>query len=404
MPSNKNKSNIGQNITKKSRGRKRHSRKALTDIGINELNALSIVDPSSPGKIQKIPTQALNKPKKINKRVHDIGISKSPELSKSEKRPRTDKDTLAPGSVENVDPSEPNDARTHDESQNTPVEDSAALERAVKRNKKYKKTKSQKPTRDGSASTHPLTRPNKVVKPGFKAKLTKRGKRLAAVVDDQQSQKVGEGLLSNGKNLIFRLPQLCKGVSDDDMIDIVSDSLEGGAAPASISPVKKGTWAVAFATIEDARASIGREIRFEPRFGCDPAQSVPLERYMTSGPQVFICDRQGPITNLEAQQMIANAELLKDNRFWYGAHKRRGCEGPKRVLILESPPETTTMSFLGPGDYELRFRPTNRRGNCELCAWPKGEGHNTLQCPLLMATDVPENMPARLEEMPAIIA
>ncbi|KAG6217939.1 hypothetical protein E4U26_007743 [Claviceps purpurea] len=245
--------------------------------------------------------------------------------------------------------------------------------------------------------------PSKVVKPGFAAKLTKRGRRMAAE-SVNQNPTAGEGPLSNGKNLIFRLPQLCKGVSDDDMIDIVSDSLEGGAAPVGISPVKKGTWSVAFATIEDARASIGREIRFEPRFGCDPAQSVPLERYLTSAPQVFICDRQGPITNFEAQQMIANAELLKDNRFWYGAHKRRGCEGPKRVLVLESPPETTTMTFLGPGEYELRFRPTNRRGNCELCAWPKGEGHNTLQCPLLMATNVPENMPMRLEEMPAIVS
>ncbi|KAG6284497.1 hypothetical protein E4U46_006997, partial [Claviceps purpurea] len=156
--------------------------------------------------------------------------------------------------------------------------------------------------------------PSKVVKPGFAAKLTKRGRRMAAE-SVNQNPTAGEGLLSNGKNLIFRLPQLCKGVSDDDMIDIVSDSLEGGAAPVGISPVKKGTWSVAFATIEDARASIGREIRFEPRFGCDPAQSVPLERYLTSGPQVFICDRQGPITNFEAQQMIANAELLKDNRF-----------------------------------------------------------------------------------------
>ncbi|KAG6175524.1 hypothetical protein E4U36_000379, partial [Claviceps purpurea] len=245
--------------------------------------------------------------------------------------------------------------------------------------------------------------PSKMVKPGFAAKLTKRGRRMAAE-SVNQNPTAGEGPLSNGKNLIFRLPQLCKGVSDDDMIDIVSDSLEGGAAPVGISPVKKGTWSVAFATIEDARASIGREIRFEPRFGCDPAQSVPLERYLTSAPQVFICDRQGPITNFEAQQMIANAELLKDNRFWYGAHKRRGCEGPKRVLVLESPPETTTMTFLGPGEYELRFRPTNRRGNCELCAWPKGEGHNTLQCPLLMATNVPENMPMRLEEMPAIVS
>lgn len=30
----------------------------------------------------------------------------------------------------------------------------------------------------------------------------------------------------------------------------------------------------------------------------------PLEQYLTSGPRVFICDRQGPITNLEAQQLI----------------------------------------------------------------------------------------------------
>ncbi|KAG6285518.1 hypothetical protein E4U09_007258 [Claviceps aff. purpurea] len=404
MPSNKNKSNIGHNITKKPRERKRHSRKALTDIGINELNALSIVDPSSPGKIQKIPTQALNKPKKINKRVHDIEISKSPEVNKSGKRPRTDKDTLAPGSVENVDPSKPNDAGTHDESQNTPVEESAALEQAVKRNKKHKKTKSPKPTRNGSASTHPPTRPNKVVKPGFKAKLTKRGKRLAAVSDDQQNQMVGEGLLSNGKHLVFRPPSTKKEIDEGAMIEIVMDSLEGGGViPERVSPVKANVWAVTFTTTNDAMACAGKVIKFGIKDGCTSPVEVQLEKYLTSGPRIFICERQGPITNSEAQQLISSAEFLSDNKFWYGTYKRRGVEGAKRVLVLETPPEVTTMAFSGPNEYELRFRPENRKGKCELCSWPENKDHITLACEYLAGTTVPENMAMRLKELPEMI-
>ncbi|KAG6178656.1 hypothetical protein E4U10_008113, partial [Claviceps purpurea] len=431
--------------------RARKQRLALTEVAVEELNALTIadrpLDARSNGKFQMKPISTLNKTERVNKRVRGTenavltatnkdavvclkgkgttipkndGKSSDTDLTSykpivGNKRVRYDNAVVQKKPTR---PAEDKDAAVHQKKNDIavpghnvvevqqistePAEDILVPKTHMPK-KNRSRTKKGKNAGVGPSTMRAAAGPSKVVKPGFAAKLTKRGRRMAAE-SVNQNPTAGEGPLSNGKNLIFRLPQLCKGVSDDDMIDIVSDSLEGGAAPVGISPVKKGTWSVAFATIEDARASIGREIRFEPRFGCDPAQSVPLERYLTSAPQVFICDRQGPITNIEAQQMIANAELLKDNRFWYGAHKRRGCEGPKRVLVLESPPETTTMTFLGPGEYELRFRPTNRRGNCELCAWPKGEGHNTLQCPLLMATNVPENMPMRLEEMPAIVS
>ncbi|KAG6284498.1 hypothetical protein E4U46_006993 [Claviceps purpurea] len=275
---------------------------------------------------------------------------------------------LVPGQVENEDPSKSNDAKTHHASQDASIEESAALKRAVKRNKN-KKTKSKRPTGDGSASAHPPAKPNKVVKPGFKAKLTKRGKRLAAVVDNQQSQMVGEGLLSNGKHLVFGPPPTKKEIDDGAMVEIVMDSLKGGVVPESVSPVKAHVWTqwtVFFATIEDAKASVGRGRRFEVKHGCTSSQEVYLEKYLTSGPRIFICDRQGPIINSEAQQLITSAEFLKGNKFWYGAHKRRGVEGAKRVLVLEAPPEPTTMAFLGPNEYELRFRPENRSGKCEL--------------------------------------
>ncbi|KAG6262644.1 hypothetical protein E4U47_007749 [Claviceps purpurea] len=251
---------------------------------------------------------------------------------------------LVPGQVENEDPSKSNDAKTHHASQDASIEESAALKRAVKRNKN-KKAKSKRPTGDGSASAHPPAKPNKVVKPGFKAKLTKRGKRLAAVVDNHQSQMVGEGLLSNGKHLVFRPPPTKKEINEGAMIEIVMDSLEGGVVPESVSPVKAHVWTVCFATIEDARASVGRGIRFEVKHGCTSSLEVYLEKYLTSGPRVFICERQGPITNTEAQQLISSADFLSGNRFWYGAYKRRGVEGAKRVLVLETPPEVTTMAL-----------------------------------------------------------
>ncbi|KAG6199704.1 hypothetical protein E4U35_006538 [Claviceps purpurea] len=171
---------------------------------------------------------------------------------------------LVPGQVENEDPSKSNDAKTHHASQDASIEESAALKRAVKRNKN-KKTKSKRPTGDGSASAHPPAKPNKVVKPGFKAKLTKRGKRLAAVVDNHQSQMVGEGLLSNGKHLVFRPPPTKKEINEGAMIEIVMDSLEGGVVPESVSPVKAHVWTVCFATIEDARASVGRGADYKHR-------------------------------------------------------------------------------------------------------------------------------------------
>ncbi|KAG6259143.1 hypothetical protein E4U48_000523 [Claviceps purpurea] len=93
-----------------------------------------------------------------------------------------------------------------------------------------------------------------------------------------------------------------------------------------------------------------------------------------------------PITNTEAQQLITSAEFLNGNKFWYGAHKRRGVEGAKRVLVLE---ETTTMTFLDPNEYELRFRPENRSGKCELF-W-QGRSSQTSK-----------DMPMRLEEIPVV--
>ncbi|KAG6285933.1 hypothetical protein E4U46_005353, partial [Claviceps purpurea] len=58
------------------------------------------------------------------------------------------------------------------------------------------------------------------------------------------------------------------------------------------------------------------------------------------------------------------------------------------------------MAFSGPNEYELRFRPENRKGKCELCTWPENKDHITLACKYLAWTTVPENMAMRLEEIP----
>ncbi|KAG6176036.1 hypothetical protein E4U36_008293 [Claviceps purpurea] len=304
---------------------------------------------------------------------------------------------LVPGQVENEDPSKSNDAKTHHASQDASIEESAALKRAVKRNKN-KKTKSKRPTGDGSASAHPPAKPNKVVKPGFKAKLTKRGKRQADNAGSAQGQSEGEGLLSNGKHLVFRPPQSKRDIDVGSMIGIVMDSLEkGGIIPENISPVNPQMWTCAFGSVNDARACVGKKISFD-------AEEVVLERYLTSGPRVFICDRIGPITNNEAQYLIATADFLAGNSFWFGTHQVRGVGGAKRVLVLETPPEVTTMTFQGPGGYELRFRPENRGGRCEFCVGQKGEDHTTMNCKSLAGTKVPENMPMRLEEKPVVVS
>ncbi|KAG6057146.1 hypothetical protein E4U17_001635 [Claviceps sp. LM77 group G4] len=151
-------------------------------------------------------------------------------------------------------------------------------------------------------------------------------------------------------------------------------------------------------------ACVGKAIKFGIKDGCTSPVEVQLEKYLTSGPRVFICERQGPITNVEAQKLVSSAEFLSNNKFWYGAYKRRGVEGAKRVLVLETPPEVTTMTFSGPNEYELRFRPENRNGKCELCAWPENKDHVTLACKYLAATAIPENMAMRLEEIPKMVS
>ncbi|KAG6126281.1 hypothetical protein E4U25_008449 [Claviceps purpurea] len=62
------------------------------------------------------------------------------------------------------------------------------------------------------------------------------------------------------------------------------------------------------------------------------------------------------------------------------------------------------MAFSGPNEYELRFRPENRKGKCELCTWPENKDHITLACKYLAGTTVPENMAMRLEEIPEMVS
>ncbi|KAG5955487.1 hypothetical protein E4U56_007175 [Claviceps arundinis] len=226
----------------------------------------------------------------------------------------------------------------------SPVEKMATPTAVDRPMKKKIRTKKRNPAGEGAAApTRSIVIPTKVVKPGFTAKLTKRGKRLAT--------------------------------------------------PANV-------WAVSFTTTDDAMACVGKGIKFGVKDGCTSPVEVQLEKYLTSGPRIFICERQGPITNSEAQQMISSAEFLSCNKFWYGTYKRRGVEGAKRILVLETPPEVTTMGFSGPNGYELRFRPESRDGRCELCAWPTNQDHGTLKCQFLAGTVIPENMPMRLEEIP----
>ncbi|KAG6224716.1 hypothetical protein E4U25_008422 [Claviceps purpurea] len=251
---------------------------------------------------QMISIPTLNKSKRVNRIVKNIGATR-PNIISTKTNENDAINALVPGQVENEDPSKSNDAKTHHASQDASIEESAALKRAVKRNKN-KKTKSKRPTGDGSASAHPPAKPNKVVKPGFKAKLTKRGKRQADNAGSAQGQSEGEGLLSNGKHLVFRPPQSKRDIDVGSMIGIVMDSLEkGGIIPENISPVNPQMWTCAFGSVNDARACVGKKISFD-------AEEVVLERYLTSGPRVFICDRIGPITNNEAQYLIATADFL----------------------------------------------------------------------------------------------
>ncbi|KAG5963016.1 hypothetical protein E4U56_003059 [Claviceps arundinis] len=180
-----------------------------------------------------------------------------------------------------------------------------------------------------------------------------------------------------------------------------TDSLLGGLMPKAVDAIRKNIWTARFNSIDEAKASIGKTIKFGLQHGCNPPQDVPLEPYLTSGPTVFICDRPGPISNDEAQQLITNADILKEIKFWYGAMMYRNVQCPMRVLILETSPEVTTMRFMGPNDYELRFRPVNRNGKCEfsLCARQSQHAfkqHSILECEFLVGTAVPANMPMRL--------
>ncbi|KAG6312270.1 hypothetical protein E4U22_001894 [Claviceps purpurea] len=138
--------------------------------------------------------------------------------------------------------------------------------------KNRSRTKKGKNAGVGPSTMRAAAGPSKVVKPGFAAKLTKRGKRLATLVSSQ-SQTEGEGLLSNGKHLVFRPPPTKKEIDDGAMVEIVMDSLEGGVVPESVSPVKAQVWAVSFTTTEDAKACVGKGIKFEVKHGC----TSPLE-------------------------------------------------------------------------------------------------------------------------------
>ncbi|KAG6095973.1 hypothetical protein E4U30_001857 [Claviceps sp. LM220 group G6] len=243
---------------------------------------------------------------------------------------------------------------------------------------------------------HPASKSYKLSKPGFTAKLTKRGKRQLANKKENE-ETIKTAVYSDGTHLVFKPPQMHREFSSVEMINIVADSLIGGLMPKAVDAIRKNLWTARFNCIDEAKASIGRTIKFGLQHGCNPPQDVPLEPYLTSGPTVFICDRPGLISNDEAQQLITNADILKEIRFWYGAMTYRNIQCPMTVLILETSPEVTTMRFMGPNHYELRFRPVNRNGKCEfsVCA-RQGQQHSILECEFLVGTAVPANMPMRL--------
>ncbi|KAG6159392.1 hypothetical protein E4U51_007723 [Claviceps purpurea] len=258
--------------------------------------------------------------------------------------------------------------------------------------------RNEKPIEKGP--THPVSDPYNLSKPGFTARLTKRGKRQLAN-NKENEETIKTAFYSDGTHLVFKTPQMHREFSSFEMINIVADSLLGGPMPKAADAIRKNIWTARFNSIDEAKASIGRTIKFGLQHGCNPPQVMPLEPYLASGPTVFICDRPGPISNDEAQHFITNADILKEIRFWYGAMVYRNVECAMRVLILETSPEVTTMRFMGPNNYELRFRPVNRNGKCEFCARQsqpafKLKQHSTLECEFLVGTAVPANTPMRL--------
>ncbi|KAG6289859.1 hypothetical protein E4U45_007490 [Claviceps purpurea] len=341
------------------KGKVRKSRKAPADLGVNALNSMYLDDETSKtkmtttdadqdvammnnnGEYQTVPILTLNRSENDNKRVRDIS----------------------------------------DEGSNT----------TTSRSRRNKKPIEEK------GPAHPVSKSYKLSKPGFTVKLTKRGKRQLANKKENEETMKGAALYSNGTYLVFRPPQMHREFSWSEMIHIVADSLRGGLMPKAVDAIRKNIWTAQFNSIDEAKASIGRTINFGLQHGCNPPQDVPMEPYLTSGPTVFICDRPGPISNDEAQHLITNADILKEIRFWYGAVTYMAVECSMRVLVFETSPEVMAMKFVGPNGYEMRFRPVNRNGKCEICGKQVGKKqHSTLECEFLVGTAVPANMPMRL--------
>ncbi|KAG6277095.1 hypothetical protein E4U46_001100, partial [Claviceps purpurea] len=176
MPGEKRnaRSRNGRSIAKKSNGRKRQSRKALSDLGIHELNALTISDQTSPGAAR-------------------------PNIISTE--PKSNENDVV-------------DAQTRPEAKNAKGQ----------LDKKPRKRKRSQTGGKGPDRTHPA-KLNKVEKPGFSAKLTKRGKRLAKKANDQNTVE-GEGLLSNvfwsfafSAKLTKRGKRLAKKANDQNTVE-----------------------------------------------------------------------------------------------------------------------------------------------------------------------------------------
>lgn len=237
-----------------------------------------------------------------------------------------------------------------------------------------------------SAGSRPST-PGALPK-DFSARLTKRAKK----------GNPGEGpqaaVYSDGTYLCLRVPEKATNVTASNIALMLQADLADGARATKLGPLSGPTWYIGFGSVADAGERVDKEVSFGSAFGLSQPIKVPLTPYVSAGPQVFLCDRIGPVDDDEAQRLVAK-HVVKEE-FWYGRQTIMSIEGPARILVFKEPAKFLSFEVRSKCGFALRFRAIERKAACPLC----GMGHSVVSCGQVQPAPLPEGLTVRLAAIP----
>lgn len=185
---------------------------------------------------------------------------------------------------------------------------------------------------------------------------------------------------ADGTFVIIKVPERLGQNFDEEKFAQVCVDSELWRNNAEVGKMSKNNYYIHYGNAADAASVVGKPVTFPAHLGLKEDVVALFEPYYKNGPQVYICDRCGPYSQIEVQTLLE--QKFPGIKYWMGRKTMAGFTLPKRLVIYEKPQNVYSFNLGGESSYTAAFRAMSKGRICDLCN--KAHEGEATQCASLM--------------------